>query len=1322
MDDDLIIKATCAVIIDGKIKGTAWMIHRDGYLLTAGHLLGTNDPLKKVEICFSDSTPCIANKVVWCYDKERGVDFAILKIPIKDNYDYYPLPIKLSRIVKGNLKVYGYGKSLFDISIGNGTFLGFYDRQNKSSNRLFKYDSKQLGEGGYSGGAVISEELQAVVAIQISATKNTTGAERDTVLSMPLYRIAEEYRLLSKKHSLNENIFIESKFISNSKKTKIHWGEAPDISVFFGRTKELELLENWVLKDKCRIVSIIGMKGIGKTRLSVKLGRGGIGKTDLSAKFAMGIQEKFDFVIWKKLLNAPTLSEILVEIIKTISNQEKNNVEMDTEKQINNLLVYLQKYRCLLIFDNFESILSNSIEGEIYKDGYKDYGLFLNKIGEVSHKSCLIITSREKPLEIAKLEGKNKPIRTLSLGGLDKNEGKQLIETIATLSGEDDDWNTLINFYNGNPLALELASKHIDEVFFGDIKAFLSEKKPVFEDLKELLNWHYSRLSDLEKEILYWFSINREHISYKDLQEDLLSPTSKKQLSSTLQSLQRRLPIEKSMGLFSLQPVLIEYFTDKFIENITSNIINLTFINDKYIPLEFNLFSTHAIIKASSKEYIRESQIRLFIEPIIEYLQSHFFDKNEIIFHLIKIIAKLQKDNLGRNNYITGNILNLLIYLKFNFNGANFSFLSIYQAYLQNQELQNVNFSGVEFRKCIFTQTLSNVLSLDFNKEGNLLATSDTNGEIRVWNFKKGKLLFILKKHFGWAWTVKWHPLKQILASCSIDSTIKLWDIETEECFYELKGHDRGIWTLAFNPNGEILASAGEDKTIKLWSIKSNSCIQTLKGHTNWIWSLEFSSSGNLLASAGDDCTIRIWNINTGLCISTLSGHSDQIRDIVFSPNENYLISASRDSLVKIWDLNTNQCIKTLKKHKNGVRSIAISNDGGIFASGSDDQTIRLWNFFSFESINVFKHSGKVRSLKFSRDNTCLVSGGDDQSIKIWDINTGKSINTLKGYTNWIWAILFNKIGNLFITASEDKSVRVWDLKTEKCIKTLYGYTDGVRFLSFSLDESMLASGSEDQAIKLWRIDKDKWISRDIPAKGIRSVAFSPNGKFLVGCGDTSIIQIWDTKNLVCIKEIEGYHERIRAVNFNPNGEIFITCGDDYNIKIWDLHTGNNIRILKGHTGKVRSSIFSPDGKYIISGSEDYSVRIWDSLSGELLYTLEGHTNCVYAVAINLSGDIIASCGLDHTIRLWGIDSKKCLHTLEGHTNEVLTISFNPQSDILISGSQDETIKFWNIRTGKCIKTLRPDRPYEKMNINNIIGVSEAEIEMLKALGAEEKI
>ncbi|NET16983.1 MAG: ATP-binding protein [Okeania sp. SIO1H6] len=161
------------------------------------------------------------------------------------------------------------------------------------------------------------------------------------------------------------------------KSTYQDWGDAPDIPTFFGRETELEILKEWTLKDRCRLIAIIGIGGIGKTAVSIKLGKGGIGKTDLSLHLARDIQDEFEFVIWRSLLNAPPITEIIGDLIKFISHQKIADLSNTIDKQISQLLESLKNHRCLLILDNVESILAPGDSAGKYRPECEDYGQLL---------------------------------------------------------------------------------------------------------------------------------------------------------------------------------------------------------------------------------------------------------------------------------------------------------------------------------------------------------------------------------------------------------------------------------------------------------------------------------------------------------------------------------------------------------------------------------------------------------------------------------------------------------------------------------------------------------------------------------------------------------------------------------------------------------------------------------------------------------------------------------------------------------------------------------------------------------------------------------
>ncbi|MFB2882043.1 NB-ARC domain-containing protein [Floridanema aerugineum] len=354
----------------------------------------------------------------------------------------------------------------------------------------------------------------------------------------------------------------------------VDWGEAPDVSEFYGRTDELATLEQWIVKDRSRLVTLLGMTGMGKTYLSVKL--------------AQQIQDNFEFVICRSLFPTSPLHDLLTDLIAILSNGKETELPESCDRQISRLIHYLQHHRCLLILDGADKILQDCIPKMTCRDGIclhhpnkGGYCQLLRRVGEATHQSCLILTSRVKLHQITPLEGKTRPVRVFRLQGLQVTDIEKLFHTKGSFSGTKDNWNRLVEFYAGNPLVLNRIATTIQQLFNGSITEFLDQKVTVFGTVLNYLDQEFENLSDTAKATIQCMVKHWQPISFSKLRSQIESSVSSQTLLETLEFLQGRSWIEAKAGVFHIQPMLIEYVKSSFVEEKKGNFQAIAFLDQK---------------------------------------------------------------------------------------------------------------------------------------------------------------------------------------------------------------------------------------------------------------------------------------------------------------------------------------------------------------------------------------------------------------------------------------------------------------------------------------------------------------------------------------------------------------------------------------------------------------------------------------------------------------------------------------------------------------------------------------------------------------------
>ncbi|MGD1712421.1 NB-ARC domain-containing protein [Dapis sp. BLCC M172] len=279
---------------------------------------------------------------------------------------------------------------------------------------------------------------------------------------------------------------------------------APTINptYFYGRTKELETLSNYIFHQKTRLMAVLGISGIGKTTLVKRF-------IDLNI-------QNFDVVIWRNLKLVKSLNSLMTDLLKKITIQNQNILISD--EQLTQLFDLLSRQKSLIVLDDVQNIfISGKIAGQ-YQKQHTEYQNLFQAVAQTEHQSCLLLISQEKSQEMTTLDRELYPIQNLELEGLDNLAGIEIIQEYKLQDPED--WINLNNMYLGNPLYLQYISTLIKDIFQDSVSQLIAEENLIItEEMKLLFYTSYQRISDVEKQIVLTISNFEKNLSIEDLKK-----------------------------------------------------------------------------------------------------------------------------------------------------------------------------------------------------------------------------------------------------------------------------------------------------------------------------------------------------------------------------------------------------------------------------------------------------------------------------------------------------------------------------------------------------------------------------------------------------------------------------------------------------------------------------------------------------------------------------------------------------------------------------------------------------------------------------------
>jgi WD40 repeat protein len=880
----------------------------------------------------------------------------------------------------------------------------------------------------------------------------------------------------------------------------------------------------------------------------------------------------------------------------------------------------------------------------------------------------------------------------------------------------------LIEAYAGNPLALKIVAQTIVELFDGEIAPFLEQGEIIFGSIRDLLNEQFDRLSAVERSVLLWLAILREPTTLAEMAAMMVVPVPRFRLLEAVEALRRRSLIERGQkqGSFTLHSVMLEYVTAHLVAE-TSEAIRTG---------DLSRLVEHGLELAQAPEYIRQTQERLLVAPVLAQLRSIYLREGALEAQLLALLAQsaLQADYAP--GYGPTNLLLLLRLHQGHLRGLDLSGLVLRNLYLQGVDMQDTSLADSLLQESVFTETFDTITAVATDRNGRYWAAACRRGEIRIWGENGRSLHRAWRAHADMLWTLAFSPDGSKLASGSWDGQVKFWEVTSGALLWSGR-HMSHVNSVAFSPDGLLLASGGNDAMVRLWHTHSGQEAQTLP-HPALVNSIAWSVDGRFLASGDIDGCIRLWNMqheDPTTSVHLLLGHTNYVDGLAFSPDGHTLASGSWDGTVRLWDVASGRLEQTFANHTDRVVRVAWSPDGRFLASGSRDHTVMLWDTKQAAYRAVLRgHKAGVNGLAFTADNESLLTGGEDGTLRLWNVNSGQSMRVMEGHATSLYAVDWSPDGSKLVSGGTDYQVTIYDVAGKTPPQVLRGHKGVVFGVGWSPNGLTLASSEWDNAIRIW--DPVAATCLQVlrhPEDGgsfFYGLAWSPDGQQLA-CGTYRRgVQLFEMKGAGAGNWVsEPFPTWIRHVAWHPQGTQFAGGGDDGTVYIWQSADGQLLQQLAAHHGMITHLAWNQDGRQLASSSSGIMggrIYVWNTERGEVIHTIARHPGIVYAVAWGAEPNLLISASDDGRLRWWDLARGECVLVRDAHQGTIQSLQRNPEGTKLASCGDDGAIRIWDLHNGDYLQTIRRDRPYERLNITGIKGLTEAQIATLHALGAIE--
>jgi WD40 repeat protein/uncharacterized caspase-like protein len=483
--------------------------------------------------------------------------------------------------------------------------------------------------------------------------------------------------------------------------------------------------------------------------------------------------------------------------------------------------------------------------------------------------------------------------------------------------------------------------------------------------------------------------------------------------------------------------------------------------------------------------------------------------------------------------------------------------------------------------------------SVAFSPDGEQFAAGMSTGKIIVWDVASGKTVQSLRtKGEDKDWDITIDSIRfdgDQLVTRTNEGLRELWNLRSGKRFraenpgdYSRSADDLPMLDIT-SPNGRYTVNKAHPYyVLELWD--STGDAKVLTGHSRPVSSVAYSPTGTYIVSQSpdpifpDNSITTVWDLTSGRARGFRRSSPYQydwnypLAGVAVSQHGRHIITAWQDHLVQ-WDAHTGEVIKTFETDSQDVTALAYSPTGFFVGCGTSDGDIWIWEAYTGKFAFRFGSSGNVTSLAFSPDETYVITGHDEGEVYLWSLYDSAASKLYREHDGLVSSVTFSSNGFEIISASHDGSVwgytrirnyeqvnsiavspdssgNYWAIGTSdgsvdlvdwhsgKFVQTLKDYSDKVNSVAFSPDGRFVIAGSEDGTIRILETQTGHEVAKLIVLDSTEWVVISPSGLFDASSGAMALMHFTYGLEVIALDQLkERYYEPgllSKIMGFNP--------------------------------------------------------------------------------------------------------------------------------------------------------------------------------------------